>query len=110
MLCFDALDSFVLLPPRIKNDCSWCTCDGKKFGKSIDQVTLHVHGSGYSPVETWRVIRTTDEPDGWEYGLDFPTPYWFPNTDNKLRCKWLAFNMPLPFCIVLPSQFIILSC
>lgn len=62
----------------------WCTVDGKTFGKKLKDVSCGL--GDFIVKEDWNVIRTTDDADGWEYGIDFPTLFWYPTSRGRLRC------------------------
>lgn len=53
----------------------WASLDGGKFGAQIDEVASPVM-PGWT-AGPWQLTGNDEDPDGWEYAVDFFAPCWF---------------------------------
>ncbi len=62
----------------------YASADGKKFGAHIADVSQPV-AEGWVVTKHWFVQSTTEDPEGWKYGVDFFSLDWFsvPNAEGS---------------------------
>lgn len=59
----------------------WGTLDGSHWDHSIDKVAPHVP-AGWVVKRSWYTVSTETDPEGWEYGADFFSPWWYAKADG----------------------------
>ena len=59
----------------------WATLDGARFSNKIDEVAPPVQ-HGWVIAKSWQSTGTDEDPDGWEYAMDFFSPCWFSKPDG----------------------------
>jgi hypothetical protein len=61
----------------------WGSLDGKRFGNEIDDIANPVP-QGWKVKQSWCTGRTSFDPDGWEYALQFKAMFWEPENSPAL--------------------------
>ena len=64
----------------------WCTADGKIFSDELADLFPLVRDDQFI-AEGWHTLATDEDPDGWQYGFNFNTPYWYPSNENNFGLK-----------------------
>jgi hypothetical protein len=56
-------------------------------------LTLHylIHCTTYQVENTWSIMSTKLDPDGWQYTTRLDSAYWYPQNDSSL-CKCLSMH------------------
>lgn len=60
----------------------YCSQAGQNFAMKFDDVVPDIPPGWETTVE-WRVVSTSDDPEGWLYGVDFNSLDWFKTAEAK---------------------------
>lgn len=79
--------------------CRWCTEDGKRFGKTMEDVAPSIPPD-WKVTQSWHTISTESDPDGWQYSITFDSPFWYAISDNG-ACKHIDITLSITLSVIL---------
>lgn len=65
--------------------CRWSSADGKIFKDELNDVGLPLP-DGWEVENSWNIMSTTFDPDGWQYATNLDSACWYPENNSAL-CK-----------------------
>lgn len=65
--------------------------DGSKFGKELSDVAPPLL-DGWIVEKQWYTLANDDDPDGWQYAMDFSSSNWYPTESFGLSVRRRAWR------------------
>lgn len=69
----------------------WSTVNGQKFANKLIDVSPGIL-EGWKIDRQWHYLATDDDPDGWQYAVDFISSRWFPSNGSGLYVRRRAWR------------------